>query len=100
MTPDIVTIHIYTKHGSYSIPQVDLHRYREEIVSRTHTNPCLQILNEACSVLSVMWSDINLVEATRPIKRKTFGSGMHIDEVLVCDVEGRKPIEALWQCDA
>lgn len=89
MTKDIVTLHIYTKHGTYSIPNVDLEKYQHHFEPGADNNPCLQIINESFGVLSITWSEVTLIEAARPVKPETLSSAMPIEQ-----------IQALWQSAA
>ena len=87
MTKDIVTLHIVTKHGEYSIPNVDLEKYRHSFVLGVDNNPCLQVINETYGVLSITWSEVIYVQAQRPIKEFLLG-------------EPTKVMELLWQSAA
>jgi hypothetical protein len=67
MTKDIVTLHITTKHGDYSIPNVDLEKYRHSFEPGLDHNPCLQVINESYGVLSLTWSEVLHVHAQRAV---------------------------------
>ena len=49
-------LQIITKTASYTMPLVDLEKYRDLLTPQPMGNPCLQVINEECSVLSIMWS--------------------------------------------
>lgn len=75
---------IETKSGNYEIPSVDLEKYREQLSPVPFGNPCLQIINEELSVLSITWDRVECVRA--------FPHAIGI-------AESSKP-ELLWRSDA
>lgn len=47
-------LQIVTKKASYTVPLVDVGKYRSQLQPQLG-NPCLQIINEELSVLSILW---------------------------------------------
>jgi len=100
MTKDIVTLHVYTKHGTHTIPNVNLSNYKFD---KDHQhNPCLQVINESFNVLSVSWHEITHIEAARPVKKVSVYSDVSeaLEELVVSAIEGKPPIETIWRSDA
>lgn len=54
---------IETESGLYTLPAVDLEKYNGLLHPTPYGNPCLQIINEECSVLSVTWDRVIAVTA-------------------------------------
>jgi hypothetical protein len=48
-------IQIHTKGSHYVMSRVDLDKYRGQLQPQPMGNPCLQIINEEMSVLSILW---------------------------------------------
>lgn len=57
-------VQIQTKSGLYRIPHVDERNHLfDPVLSQ---NPCLQVVNEDMAVLSVLWSDVDVITVFRP----------------------------------
>jgi len=48
-------VQVRTKTAHYVMPRVDIDKYRPLLQPQPMGNPCLQIINDELSVLSVMW---------------------------------------------
>jgi hypothetical protein len=51
-------LQIITKRAAYTLPLVDLEKYRDQLKPTPWGNPCLQVINEECSILSIMWETV------------------------------------------
>lgn len=58
MTKQLHYIQIKTKTSHYVMPRVDLEKYRALLQPEQYGNPCLQIINEDLSVLSIIWDQV------------------------------------------
>lgn len=62
-TKMLYRIMITTHSGLYELPGVDLDKYRDQLHPQPYGNPCLQIINEELSVLSITWDRVQSVTA-------------------------------------
>lgn len=57
-------VQVLTKTAHYVMPRVDLAKYRDQLHPQPMGNPCLQIINEELSVLSIMWDLVTEVNVS------------------------------------
>lgn len=93
MTKDVVTLHIYTNHGTYSIPNVDLEKCKDAF---TRSTKVMNITNESSSLFFIERSEVTLVEAARPTKLASFKTGESMESVVVSSIDDKPPIETVW----
>lgn len=70
----LATLKIETKAGVYTLPLVNLDMFRGRLLDPNLIyNPCLQIINEEHSVLSIVWAYVTSITAIRalPVDDKT-----------------------------
>jgi hypothetical protein len=59
--PKLHYVQIRTEKSHYVMPRVHLERFKEQLLAHKaypYANPCLQIINEDASVLSIVWDHV------------------------------------------
>lgn len=79
---------VETFSGTYELPDVDLEKCKDQLTPTQFGNPCLQIVNEELSILSIPWNRVHSVTAWPYVLVSTGRLN-----------SSARP-EVLWQCDA